>query len=420
MRENSKRKGSPNNNTEGEYKAMSDKTLKICALQLNNPFLLAPLAGITDKAMRSLCASAGASLTYTEMISAKGLWYGDKNTRRLLDISPIGDEAGDPFSSSAKDFAPARCSAGRSDFPVAFQLFGSEPEIMERAAMSLALGKWMKRGEFLEDVAEDAPAGEYTSGPAANGPTIPALLDLNAGCPVPKIVRNGEGSALLKDPDKLYDVASAMVRGVRAAHEELAAQRSESLLLPVTAKIRMGFERGENNAVECAKVLDAAGISAITVHGRTREQYYDGRADWQAIADVKRAVRIPVIGNGDIYSGSDALRMMYETGCDGVMIARGALGNPWIFEEAIAMWEARNADVQADYVPPTQNQRIEMLLHHLNLVIADKGEKIAVKEMRKHIAWYTKGMRGATAVRRAVNNIDEAEPMKREIRRLVR
>ena len=357
---------------------MAKEPIKIGNFNLKNPFLLAPLAGITDKAMRSLCAEAGASLTYTEMVSGKGLWYGDAGTERLLEV-------------------------GEDEGPVAFQIFGSEPEIMEQAAKCLCTGELMKRGETTGKRRESRPA----------------IIDLNAGCPVPKIVRNGEGSALLKDLDKLHDVAKAMVRGASLIGDE-------SVL--VTAKIRMGFARGQNIAVEAAKALEAAGVSAVTVHGRTREQYYDGKADWQAIADVKKAVSIPVIGNGDIKCGADAIRMMDETGCDAVMIARGALGNPWIFREALALWERtgdcgdgaeRTKTGTQAFVPPTQNERIEMLIRHLDMVIADKGERVAVKEMRKHVAWYTKGMHGATAVRRAVNNVDEAEPLKRELRKLI-
>lgn len=349
---------------------MSKEAIKIGDFELKNPFLLAPLAGITDKTMRSLCAEAGASLTYTEMVSGKGLWYGDAGTERLLEVGP--DEG-----------------------PVAFQLFGSEPEIMEQATRCLCKGELMKRGEVTGKRRESRPV----------------IIDLNAGCPVPKIVRNGEGSALLKNLDRLHDVAKAMVRGASLAGEES---------VPVTAKIRIGFARGQNIAVEAAKALEAAGVSAVAVHGRTREQYYDGKADWQAIADVKKAVSIPVIGNGDIKSGADAIRMMDETGCDAVMIARGALGNPWIFREALALWEGGWTCVSEGeaFVPPTQNERIEMLIRHLDLVVADKGERIAVKEMRKHVAWYTKGMHGATAVRRAVNNVEEAEPLKRELRKL--
>ena len=314
--------------------------MKIKNLEFRNPFVLAPLAGITDKSMRSLCAEQGASLVYTEMVSGKGLWYGDRKTGTLLSI-------------------------GEHEGPVAFQLFGSEPEIMAFAAKEL---------RDRDNV----------------------LIDLNVGCPVPKIVKNGEGSALLKKPDVLFDVVSAMVKEAGK---------------PVTAKIRMGFARGENLAVETAKALEAAGAAAVTVHGRTREQYYEGKADWQVIADVKKAVKIPVIGNGDVNTGRDAVDMLDQTGCDGVMIARGALGNPWIFRDAIALWKG-------DTMPPEpkKEERVNMLLRHIDLVAYDKGDRIAVREMRKHVGWYVKGMHGASAIKREINQIDDIEKMRQAIR----
>lgn len=318
---------------------MKKKTLNIGGLQLDTPFVLAPLAGITDKAMRSLCAKHGASLVYTEMVSGKGLWYGDRKSRKLLEI---GDDEG----------------------PVAFQLFGSDPEVMAFAA---------------KDLKDEANP----------------ILDLNVGCPVPKIVKNGEGSALLKNLELLYDIVEAMVKNAGK---------------PVTAKIRMGFERGQNTAVETAKTLEAAGVSAVAIHGRTREQYYEGKADWQVIADVKAAVSVPVIGNGDVMSGKDAVDMLEKTGCDGVMIARGALGNPWIFSEAAALWKGEELPK-----PPTDEQRLRMLIKHLDMIIEDKGERIAVREIRKHVGWYIKGMHGAAAFRRQVNQIDDAQQMKAAI-----
>ena len=315
---------------------MKKQTLKIGELQLDTPFVLAPLAGITDKAMRSLCCKQGASLVYTEMVSGKGLWYGDRKSRDLL---KIGDEEG----------------------LVAYQLFGSDPEVMTYAVKNL-------KGE--------------------KNP----IIDLNVGCPVPKIVKNGEGSALLKKLDLLHDVVEAMVKNAGK---------------PVTAKIRMGFERNQNTAVETAKVLQSAGVAAVTVHGRTREQYYEGKADWQVIADVKKAVSVPVIGNGDVMTGQDAIDMMDRTGCDGVMIARGALGNPWIFRDAAALWKGEELPEA-----PTDEERLKMLIKHLEMVIEDKGERIAVREIRKHVGWYIKGMHGAAAFRRQVNQIDDAEQMK--------
>lgn len=323
---------------------MERKTFNIGAFQPETPFVLAPLAGITDKAMRSLCSRQGASLVYTEMVSAKGLWYGDRKSRSLLEI-------------------------GREEGPVAFQLFGSDPEILAFAAKEL-------RDE--DNV----------------------ILDLNVGCPVPKVVKNGEGSALLKKLDVLYDVICAMVK---------AAEK------PVTAKIRMGFERSSNTAVETAKALQAAGVAAIAVHGRTREQYYEGKANWQAIADVKRSVSVPVMGNGDVFSGQDAVDMLEETGCDGVMIARGALGNPWIFRDAASLWRGDGLPE-----PPSDEERIEMLLRHFDLITENKGERVAVREIRKHIGWYVKGMHGAAALRRKTNNITDGEEMRNTIKAILK
>lgn len=348
--------------------------MQIGNLRFDIPFLLAPLAGITDKTMRSLCSHAGASLTYTEMVSGKGLWYKDKNTERLLAIGP--DEG-----------------------PVAFQLFGSEPEIMNYAAKTLA--------------------GRDN-----------CILDLNSGCPVPKIVKNGEGSALLKDLDLLGRVVEAMVKGAREGAEALGVEAK-----PVTVKIRKGFARDEDVAVEAAKTIEAAGAAAVTVHGRTREQYYEGKADWCAIARVKAAVKIPVIGNGDVMCGADAIRMMKETGCDGVMIARSALGNPWIFTEAARLYrgetemdwseqmmhKSSGATACSDDAstreslflqPPDAVARLNMLARHIDMVAADKGAGVAVREMRKHVGWYIKGMKGAAAMRREINAADTIEKMK--------
>ena len=257
------------------------KALQIGSLQLDNPFLLAPLAGITDAPTRRLCREMGAALTCSEMVSGKGLWYKDKNTGRLLAV--YEDEK-----------------------PVGFQIFGHEPDILAFTAREL-------------DGCENA------------------LLDINMGCPVPKIVKNGEGSALMKDPDLVYDLVSAVVKNSSK---------------PVTAKIRAGWDEDHINAVEVAHAISAAGASAITVHGRTREQFYSGKADWSVIARVKRAVNIPVIGNGDVTDGPSAMRMIEETGCDFVMVGRGALGNPWIFREMIAAWKGEELPP-----PPTTEEK---------------------------------------------------------------
>ena len=224
-----------------------------------------------------------------------------------------------------------------------------------------------------------------------------AVLDINCGCPVPKVVKNGEGSALMKDLDLLYDV----VRAVR-----------ENTTKPVTAKIRAGWSLNSLNAPEAAKAIEAAGASAVAVHGRTREQFYEGPADWGVIADVKKAVSIPVIGNGDVARGADAIRMMNETGCDLVMIARGALGNPWIFRDAMALWRGE------DLPPaPSLEEKTAMMVRHFDMLCAEKGDYTAVREMRKFVGWYIKGIRGAAAKRREVNGIDDPAEMREALLR---
>lgn len=313
--------------------------IKIGTIELDNPFLLAPLAGITDGPTRSLAKEQGAAFVYSEMVSGKGLWYKDKNTERLLKIYP-------------------------GEKPMAFQLFGSEPEILAHAA------KTLKEREN-------------------------AAIDINMGCPVPKVVKNGEGSALLKNPDLIYDLVRATVREAGK---------------PVTAKIRIGWDAKSINAVEAAKAIEAAGASAVAVHGRTREQYYTGNADWDMIRKVKEAVHIPVIGNGDVFTGEDANRMLRETGCDMVMIARGALGNPWIFRDALALWKGEEKPQ-----PPSLAEKVAMMQTHLERLLAEKGEYAAVREMRKHVGWYLKGVHGSAAVRRRVNSITDIRELQEEL-----
>lgn len=318
---------------------LKDNNLKIGNVGLSGPFLLAPLAGITDGPFRRLCSEAGAGLVYSEMVSAKGLWYKDKNTGGLLEILP-------------------------GEGPVAYQLFGHEPEIMAFAARELD-----KRDNVI--------------------------FDINMGCPVPKIVKNGEGSALMKNPDLAHDVVAAAVKNTSK---------------PVTVKIRAGWDADSINAVEVAHAVSAAGASAIAVHGRTREQYYSGKADWSVIAAVKRAVDIPVIGNGDVTDGASALRMVEETGCDFVMVARGALGNPWIFRELNAAWRGEPLPP-----PPTKEDKKQMMLRHFNDVLDLKGEYVAVREMRKHVGWYLKGVTGAAAFRGKINQKNSADELRAAI-----
>ena len=308
---------------------------RIGSIELDSPFILAPMAGITDAAMRTLCEEQGASLTYTEMVSAKGLYYGDRKTPLL---TYIPEDAG----------------------PTAIQIFGSEPEVIESAAARL-------------------------------DPLSNVILDINMGCPVPKVVKNGDGSALMQDPDLICEVVRAAVRGSSK---------------PVTVKIRKGFTEDNINAPEAAKAAERGGAAAVAVHGRTRPQYYSGKADWDIIRKVREAVSIPVIGNGDVCDADTGIRMLEETGCDFVMIGRGAMGDPWIFRDL------RRALAGEEPLPrPSGREKTEMMIRHLGMICDLKGEETGVKEFRKFVVYYTKGMRGAAAVRRAVNYADTAERM---------
>ncbi len=309
--------------------------MKIGNVTLDNPYILAPMAGVTDLPFRLLCKEQGAGLLCMEMISAKALQYKNKNTKALLSIHP-------------------------QEYPVSLQLFGSDPQIISEQAK----------------IIEELPF---------------QILDINMGCPVPKVVRNGEGSALMKNPCLVYDIVSATVKAIQK---------------PVTVKIRKGFDDSCINAVEIAKIIEEAGASAVAVHGRTREQYYSGKADWDIIRQVKEAVKIPVIGNGDVTSGEKALAMKEETGCDGVMIGRGAQGNPWIFRELL---EYEKSGKLPDR--PTVQVIRETMLRHARLQIEFKGDYLGIREMRKHVAWYTKGLKGSARLREAINQVESYEEL---------
>ncbi len=311
------------------------KTLKIGNVKLENPYVLAPMAGVTDLPFRLLCKEQGAGLLCMEMISAKALQYNNKNTKALLEI----DER---------------------ECPVSLQLFGADPDIISEQAKRI----------------ENLPF---------------QILDINMGCPVPKVVRNGEGSALMNQPKLVYDIVYKTVRAIQK---------------PVTVKIRKGFNDDSINAVEIAKIIEEAGGAAVAVHGRTREQYYSGEADWNIIRRVKEAVKIPVIGNGDVTSGERAISMMEQTGCDGVMIGRGAQGNPWIFRELLEY--ERTGQIPER---PTKEQIRETMLRHARLQIAFKGDYLGIREMRKHVAWYTKGLEGSARLRDDINKVDSYEEL---------
>ena len=311
------------------------RTLQIGNVTLENNLILAPMAGVSDLPFRLLCRKQGAGLVCMEMVSAKAILYKNRNTEELLTIDP-------------------------KEHPVSLQLFGSDPDIISEIAKQI----------------EERPFD---------------ILDLNMGCPVPKVVNNGDGSALMKNPRLAGEIIEKTARAIKK---------------PLTVKIRKGFDDAHVNAVELAHIAQESGAAAVAVHGRTREQYYSGRADWDIIRQVKEAVSIPVIGNGDVFTPEDAKRMVEETGCDGIMVARGAKGNPWIFREIAEYLETGRKPPR-----PSADELKAMILRHGQMMLEFKGETAGMREMRKHVAWYTAGYPNSAALRNDINTVSTMDEL---------
>lgn len=305
--------------------------MKIGNVQLDNEVFLSPMAGVTDLPFRTICKEKGCGMLYTEMINAKALCYDDENTKKMLNLEDDGH-------------------------PVAVQIFGSDPEYMGKAASIM---------------------NQYTND----------ILDINMGCPAPKVIKNGDGSALMRNPKLASEVLTAVVKNSKK---------------PVTLKIRKGWDDNSVNALEIAKIAEECGISALAIHGRTREQFYSGKADWDIIAEIKQSINIPVIGNGDVFDVQDAVNMLEKTKCDAIMIGRGSQGNPWIFNRINHYMKT------GEVLPePTLEEKISTAIKHMNLAVAEHGEYVAVREMRKHIGWYLKGLKNSAKYRDQINKITD-------------
>ncbi len=336
------------------------KPLSIGPVTIENPVLLAPMAGVSDLPFRTLCREMGAGMACTEMVSAKALYYSGGSFAKLAD-----EEKGGPRVNNRKTWD--LLAAGENEHPLAVQLFGSDPEILGMMA------KVVSEGPF-------------------------DIIDFNMGCPVAKVVNNNEGSALMKDPVLTEHILTSLVKNTDK---------------PVTVKIRKGFDEDHANAVEIAKIAENCGVAAITVHGRTRDQLYSGRADRECIRKVKEAVSVPVIGNGDIFTPQDAKMMFDETGCDGVMVARGARGNPWIFRDIITYMDT------GEILPrPDPAEIAAMIMRQSRMEVDLKGERTAMPQMRKHIDWYTAGLKGAASIRRKADNVVTLSQLEELVREL--